>query len=75
MATNLIKRFKAPTPAKWRNGGWLWLAGCIGLYLADELAVVPHIIPMPESWAPYVKGTLVGLGIIGKLATNLATKK
>jgi hypothetical protein len=71
----LIKRFKAPTPAKWRNAGNIGLAGSVLLFFADQLNAIPHIIPFPEVYAPYVQAGIVGLGIIGKLLSNLAIKK
>ena len=72
---NLIKRFKAPTPAKWRIAGNVGLAGSILLFLADQLAIIPHVVPFPESAKPYVQAGIIGVGILGKLLSNLAVKK
>lgn len=71
----LISRFKAPTPRKWRTAGTLGLVGSVLLFFADQLNVIPHIIPLPESAAPYVQAGIIAIGILGKLATNLAVKK
>lgn len=77
MATKnpIVKRFKAPTPTKWRVAGWLGLTGSVALFMADQLAVVPHIIPFPEHAKPYVQFGILAVGILGKLCTNLAVKK
>lgn len=75
MATKLIKRFKAPTPTKWRAGGNLWLLGCIALFGADQAGQVAHIIPIPERYAPYVQTSIVVMGILGKLLSGLAINK
>lgn len=64
---NLTKKYKAPTPVKWRKIGDAILLG------TTSLSAMMMGAPISEHYQTWVIFGLNVIGVFGKILTNLAT--